>query len=68
MVSDSNPVREHYGLYTAKINHEIQRVELTLKRYREKVLDETVEKLHEWAVSRIEERYPDYEVIDNGTR
>ena len=65
-MSDSNPVRDHYGLYTAEINHDKQYVELTLRRYREKVEDATVDKLREWAVSRIGEKYPDYEVVDNG--
>ena len=65
-MSKGNSQREHYGLYTADINHEIQRVDLTLKRYREKVLDATVAKLRDWAVRSIEKKFPGYEVADNG--
>jgi len=67
MASNNNLVRESYGLYSAEIDHDRQHVDLTLKRYREQVMDSTVEKLREWALSRIEEKYPDYEVTENGT-
>ena len=67
-MSNEKSQREHFGLYTAEIDHEGQTVELILKRYHEKVLDATVDKLRVWAVRSIEKKFPGYEVADNGTK
>ena len=64
MGNNNKPHRDYYGLFIAEIDHDRKLVELTLKRYRDQVMDSAVDKLREWVVSRIEKKYPGYSILE----